>query len=109
MAFLAGVYGGYFGAAAGVIVLASLRLLLADRLQRLNGLKNLMVGSANGVAALLFVVFAHVALLAAGLVAVGSIVGAQLGSAYGRRIPDEALRWVVVAVGVLVAAVLFAT
>lgn len=104
--FLAGVYAGYFGAAAGVILLASMRLLIPERLQRLNGAKNLMVATANGVAALLFVIFAHVAFAAAGLVAVGSIVGAQLGSTYGRRIPDEVLRWVVVAVGVVVAIVL---
>lgn len=106
ISFLAGVYCGYFGAAAGVILLASLRLLIPERLQRLNGAKNLMVGTANGVAALLFVIFAHVAFAAAGLVAVGSIVGAQLGSTYGRRIPDEVLRWVVVCVGTVVAVVL---
>ena len=106
ISFLAGIYCGYFGAAAGVILLASLRLLIPERLQRLNGAKNLMVGTANGVAALLFVIFAHVAFAAAGLVAVGSIVGAQLGSTYGRRIPDEVLRWVVVVVGTVVAVVL---
>ncbi|MBS1879103.1 MAG: sulfite exporter TauE/SafE family protein [Actinobacteria bacterium] len=105
--FLSGVYSGYFGAAAGVILLASLRLLVPERMQRLNGVKNVMVGTANGVAALLFVLFAHVAFAAAGLVAVGSIFGAQLGSTYGRRIPDEVLRWVVVTVGVVVAAILF--
>jgi len=104
--FFAGVYAGYFGAAAGVILLASLRLLIPERLQRLNGAKNVMICAANGAAALLFVIFAHVAFAAAGLVAVGSIAGAQLGSTYGRRIPDEVLRWVVVAVGTVVAIVL---
>lgn len=104
--FFSGVYSGYFGAAAGVILLASLRLLIPERLQRLNGAKNLMVGTANGIAALLFVIFAHVAFAAAGLIAVGSIAGAQLGSTYGRRIPDEVLRWVVVSVGIVVAIVL---
>jgi hypothetical protein len=106
IAFLAGVYSGYFGAAAGVILLASLRLLVPERLQRLNGVKNLMVGTANAVAALLFVIFAHVAYDAAALIAAGSITGAQLGSTYGRRIPDEVLRWVVVTVGVVVAVIL---
>jgi uncharacterized membrane protein YfcA len=106
IAFFAGIYSGYFGAAAGVILLASLRLLVPERLQRLNGAKNLMIGTANGVAALLFVIFAHVAFGAAGLIAVGSIAGAQLGSIYGRRIPDEVLRWMVVTVGVVVATVL---
>jgi hypothetical protein len=106
IAFLAGVYVGYFGAAAGVILLASLRLLIPDRLQRLNGAKNLMVGTANGVAALLFVIFADVAFAAAALIAVGSVAGAQVGSTYGRRIDDEVLRWVVVAVGVTVGTIL---
>jgi uncharacterized membrane protein YfcA len=109
VAFFAGLYGGYFGAAAGVIVLASLRLLIDERLQRLNGLKNLIVGISNGVAAVLFVIFAHVAWDAAALIAVGSIVGAQLGSRYGRRLPDQVLRWVVVTVGVIVAVILFVT
>jgi uncharacterized protein len=106
IAFFAGVYGGYFGAAAGVILLASLRLLVPERLQRLNGVKNLMIGTANAIAALLFVIFAHVAFDAAGLIAVGSVTGAQIGSRYGRRIDDEVLRWVVVSVGVVVAVVL---
>jgi uncharacterized membrane protein YfcA len=105
--FAVGVYGGYFGAAQGVILLAALRFLIPDNLQRLNGLKNVMVGIANGVAAILFVVVAHVAWDAAALVAVGSIAGAQLGARYGRRIPDQTLRWTVVTVGVAVAIVLF--
>ena len=109
VAFFAGLYGGYFGAAAGVIVLASMRLLIDERLQRLNGLKNLLVGTSNGVAAVLFLIFAHVSFDAAALIAVGSIAGAQLGSRYGRRLPDQVLRWTVVTVGVIVAVILFAT
>jgi uncharacterized protein len=105
--FAVGVYGGYFGAAQGVILLAALRFLIPDSLQRLNGLKNVMVGVANGVAAILFIIVAHVAWDAAALVAAGSITGAQLGSRYGRRIPDQTLRWTVVTVGVAVAIVLF--
>ena len=108
-AFLVGIYGGYFGAAQGVILLAALRLLIPDRLQRLNGLKNVLVGIANGVAAVQFMLLADVAWAAAGLVALGSIAGAQVGSTYGRRIPDERLRWTVVAVGVAVAIVLLVT
>jgi uncharacterized protein len=105
--FAVGVYGGYFGAAQGVILLAALRFLIPDSLQRLNGLKNVMVGVANGIAAILFVIVAHIAWDAAALVAVGSIAGAQVGARYGRKIPDQALRWTVVTVGVAVAVVLF--
>src|ERR1700748_2839425 len=104
--FAVGVYGGYFGAAQGVILLAALRFLIPDHLQRLNGLKNVMVGVANGVAAILFVIVARVAWDAAALIAVGSISGAQIGARYGRRVPDEGLRWTVVTVGVIVAIVL---
>jgi uncharacterized protein len=105
--FGVGVYGGYFGAAQGVILLAALRFLIPDNLQRLNGLKNVMVGVANGIAAILFIIVAHVAWDAAALVAAGSIAGAQLGARYGRRIPEGTLRWTVVTVGVIVAIVLF--
>ena len=105
--YAVGVYGGYFGAAQGVILIGALRFLIPDSLQRLNGLKNVMVGVANGVAALLFMIVAHVAWDAAALVAAGSIAGAQLGARYGRRIPDQRLRWTVVTVGVAVAIVLF--
>jgi hypothetical protein len=104
--FAVGVYGGYFGAAQGVILLATLRFLIPDHLQRLNGLKNVMVGIANGVAAILFVIVAHVAWDAAALIAAGSISGAQVGTRYGRQIPEGTLRWTVVTVGVIVAVVL---
>jgi uncharacterized membrane protein YfcA len=103
------VYGGYFGAAQGVIMIALLRLLLADSLQNLNGLKNVMVAIANGIAGLIFILFAHVAWDAFAVVAVGAVIGAALGAKYGRRIPDQILRWVVVSVGVTVAAILIAT
>lgn len=105
-AYGVGVYGGYFGAAQGVILLAALRLLLPDALQTLNGLKNALVGIANGVAAIGFVLFADVAWDAAALVAVGSIAGAAVGARHGRRLPDHVLRAVVVAGGSIVAAVL---
>jgi uncharacterized membrane protein YfcA len=108
VAYAVGIYGGYFGAAQGVILLAALRLLLDEPLQRLNGLKNVLVGLANAVAAVQFIIFADIAWAAAGLVAGGSIVGATLGARYGRRVPDRILRRVVVAVGVTVAIVLLA-
>lgn len=104
--FSVGIYGGYFGAAQGVILLAALRFVTPDSLQRLNGLKNLQVGIANGVAAILFVSVTHVSWGAAALIAVGSIAGAAVGARSGRRIPDQTLRWTVVVVGVVVAAIL---
>jgi uncharacterized membrane protein YfcA len=107
-AFLTGIYGGYFGAAQGVILLAVLRLCFTDDLQRLNGLKNVLAGLANAAAALLFVLFApHIAWSAVALIAVGSIAGAQVGARVGRKLPEEVLRRVVIVVGTIVAIVLW--
>jgi uncharacterized membrane protein YfcA len=103
---LTGVYGGYFGAAQGIILLAALRLCFDDDLQVLNGIKNVLAGVANGVAAVYFIAVADVAWGAAALIAVGSIAGAQVGARYGRRLPQEILRRTVVIGGVIVAVLL---
>jgi uncharacterized membrane protein YfcA len=104
--FLTGIYGGYFGAAQGVLLLSLLRLAFRDDLQRLNAVKNVLVGVANAVAALLFVAVAHVAWGAAALIAAGSIVGAWFGANYGRRLPEEWLRRIVIVGGTVVAVIL---
>ena len=105
--FATGIYGGYFGAAQGVILIALLGIFLDDSLQRLNGLKNALATIVNGVAALLFILLAHVAWGPAGLLAVGSAVGGQVGASFGRRIPAPVLRAVIVVVGSAVAIRLF--
>lgn len=99
--YLAGVYGGYFGAAQGVLLIALLGLFLGEGLQRANAAKNVLAGLVNLVAAVLFALVAHVAWVAAGLVAAGSLVGGVLGARVGRRLPDPVLRGVVVVVGVI--------
>jgi uncharacterized protein len=104
--FFTGIYGGYFGAAQGVILLAVLRLAFTDDLQRLNAVKNVLAALANGVAAVLFVVFAHIAWDAAALLAGGSIVGGALGAHYGRRLPELWLRRIVIVGGTVVAIIL---
>jgi uncharacterized membrane protein YfcA len=101
--FLTGIYGGYFGAAQGVILLSLLGIFIADTLQRLNAVKNALALIANGVAAVLFVFFADVAWLPVVLIAVGSVLGAQLGATVGRRLPAPALRGLIVVVGVVAA------
>jgi uncharacterized protein len=108
-AFATGIYGGYFGAAQGIILMSLLRFCFPDDLQRLNGLKNVLAGVANAVAAILFIAVADVAWNAAALIAGGSIVGAQVGARYGRRVPSEVLRWMVVIGGAIVAIILIAT
>lgn len=99
----AGIYGGYFGAAQGVLLIALLAIFLDDHLQRLNAAKNVLAVLVNGVAAVLFVAVAHVAWEVAALLAVGSVLGGQLGASVGRRLPPGLLRGVVVVVGVAVA------
>lgn len=94
-----GVYGGYFGAAQGVILLSVLGITLDDDLQRLNAIKNVLAALVNGVAAVLFIVIADVAWLPVALIAGGSILGGQLGAVVGRRLPPVALRGVIVVVG----------
>jgi uncharacterized membrane protein YfcA len=97
--FGTGVYGGYFGAAQGVILMGVLGIGIADTLQRLNGVKNVLAGLVNGVAGLIFLVVADVDWTAVGLIAAGSVVGGQLGATVGRRLPPLVLRVVIVIVG----------
>jgi uncharacterized protein len=94
-----GVYGGYFGAAQGVILMGVLGIGIADDLQRLNGLKNVLAGLVNGVAGLLFAVVADVDWTVVALIAVGSVIGGQLGATVGRRLSPIVLRIVIVVVG----------
>jgi uncharacterized membrane protein YfcA len=96
------IYGGYFGAAQGVILMAVLGVLVDDDLQRLNALKNALTAVVNGTAALVFVLTTTIAWDAALLLAIGSIVGGQTGARFGRRIPPTPLRVAIVAIGLLV-------
>jgi uncharacterized protein len=100
LVLLTGVYGGYFGAAQGIMLLAMLGLALTEDLQRVNALKNVLTALVNFVAALVFIAVAHVAWGAAALLAGGAIIGGQLGARYGRRLPPTALRAIIVVVGI---------
>jgi hypothetical protein len=97
---LAGVYGGYFGAAQGVLLMAILGVGLQESMQRNNATKNVLALLVNGVAALVFIAVADVDWTVAGLIAVGSVVGGQIGATVGRRLPATVLRGVIVVVGV---------
>ncbi len=98
--FASGIYGGYFGAAQGIMLLAILGLALDDDLQRINALKVVLAGLVNFVAGVIFVFAAHVAWLPALLIAAGSIIGGVLGAHGGRRLPAPVLRLVIVGVGI---------
>jgi uncharacterized membrane protein YfcA len=98
--FVGGVYGGYFGAAQGILLLAVLGLALDEELQRINALKVVLAGLVNLVAGVVFVFAAHVAWAPAGLIAAGSLCGGVIGARAGRRLPPLALRAVIVVVGI---------
>ncbi len=100
--FVTGVYGGYFGAAQGIMLLAILGLSLpGEELQRINAVKVVLAGLVNLIAGIVFVFAAHVVWLAALLLALGSTIGGVLGARYGRRLPPQALRAVIVVVGIV--------
>jgi uncharacterized protein len=100
--YLTGIYGGYFGAAQGVILIALLGIFLADDIQRLNGIKNVLAFLVNAVAAVLFILVAPVAWPAAVLLAIGSITGGQVGALVGRRLSPLVLRGAIIVVGTVV-------
>jgi uncharacterized membrane protein YfcA len=99
LVFAAGVYGGYFGAAQGVLLIAMLGALLDSDLQRVNALKNVLSLVVNLVAGVLFIGFAHPNWVYVAIIAVFSAAGGQLGALVGRRLAPAALRAVIVVVG----------
>ena len=101
--FGAGVYGGYFGAAQGVLLVGIMSALMAISLQSVNGLKNVLATVANVVAAVIFIVVApdRVNWAVAALLAVGALAGGFVGARYGRRLSPVMLRRLIVVVGVL--------
>ena len=103
--FIAGVYGGYFGAAQGVLLMGILSVLSAEPIQRLNGYKNVLALVVNFVAAVVFIVFAreHIDWLVVALIAVGAFTGGIIGARVGRRIPPTMLRALIVVIGLAAA------
>jgi uncharacterized protein len=100
---LTGIYGGYFGAAQGVILLAVLGVFVAGGMTEVNGMKNVLAGMANLVSAGLFIAIADVNWQVAAVVALGATLGGGLGARYGRRLPANVLRPIVVGVAVVAA------
>ena len=101
--FAVGIYGGYFGAAAGVVMLAMFLLGTGEGLPRSNALRNAVLGVANGVAAVGFVLFASVAWSAALPLAIGCFAGARLGPRVVRRAPQALLRRIIAVAGLALA------
>jgi uncharacterized membrane protein YfcA len=99
--FLAGCYGGYFGAAQGVLLMALLGVLLHDDLQRLNGTKNVLAALVNSIAAIVFTISADIDWLVVALIAGGSTLGGFVGARYGRLLAPGLLRALIVVVGTI--------
>jgi uncharacterized protein len=104
--FLSGVYGGYFSAAQGVILLGLLGLFLTSGLQQQNAVKNVLQALVNVVAAVFFVTIGGVTWQYAGLVAIGSLIGAPVGALIAKRIPTRSFRIGIVVFGILMAVVM---
>ena len=107
-AYVTGTYGGYFAASQGVLQIGIFGLLLRESLQRLNAIKNVLTTGVNGVAAAAYIVVAtdRVDWAAAGLIAVGAILGGYTGARFGRRLPAPVLRTAIVVLGIIAIAVL---
>jgi uncharacterized protein len=103
LATLAGVYGGYFGAGSGVMMLAVLGFGLDLEFRILNALKTFSVMAANVMASLIFLAIAQVDWHAIALLATGSVIGGYIGSHLGRLLPEALLRSLIVLVGVIAA------
>ena len=101
--FGAGIYGGYFGAAQGVLLMGIMSILSPLPIQRLNGYKNVLGTIVNAVAAVVFIVVAgrRIDWLVAVLIAVGALIGGVVGSTVGRRLSPTALRVVIAVIGVV--------
>jgi uncharacterized membrane protein YfcA len=100
-AFATGIYGGYFGAAQGVLLVGLLGILIDEGLQRLNALKNVLTAGVNLVAGVIFVLIADIDWWVVLCIAVGSTAGGILGAKIGRRLPPAVLRGVIVVVGLV--------
>jgi hypothetical protein len=100
LVFLSGVYGGYFGAAQGVLLLGLMGVAFTDSMQRINAVKVVLAGLVNGIAAVVFVIATHIDWGAAGLIAAGAILGGQIGARIGRKLPPWGLRVLIICVGV---------
>jgi uncharacterized protein len=100
-----GVYGGYFGAAQGVLLMAVLGTGVDESLQRLNAVKNVLAAVVNAIAGLIFSLVADVDWWIVLVIGIGSVIGGQIGATVGRRLPPLALRVAIVVVGSVALAV----
>ncbi len=106
MQLAVGVYGGYFGAGMGIMMLAILDRIGGTNIHRMNGVKSVLGAAINAVAAVAFVIAGAIDYRAAGVMAVGAVLGGLLGAAGARRVKPQTVRWGVVAIGFALSAAL---
>jgi len=104
---LSAIYGGYFGVAMSVVILALLGLLINDTLTRLNAIKQVVAFGANGSAAILFIFSGKIIWSVVLVMAVGALVGGTLGGRMAGHIKPDTLRWTVVSIGIVLAVIYF--
>jgi uncharacterized membrane protein YfcA len=104
--FAGAVYGGYFGAALGVMYVAALALILDEPLKRINALKNVLSATVGLITVLVFALFADVHWAAVAVLAPATVVGGYAGARLARRMPARVLRYVIVTFGTTIGLVL---
>jgi uncharacterized membrane protein YfcA len=105
--FLVAIYGGYFGAGIGILMIASLSFMGIPDIFRVNGLKNVLAFTINCVAAIVFCIDAPMDWKFAGGMAFFSIIGGYLGGTFSQKIPRKMLRFLIIAIGYLLASYYF--
>jgi uncharacterized membrane protein YfcA len=106
MVFVGAVYGGYFGAALGVMYVAALALVLDESLNRVNALKNVLSATVGLVTVIVFALFGPVHWVAVAVLAPATVIGGYAGARLARRLPSRVLRFVIVAFGTAIGLVL---
>ena len=104
---LVSIYGGYFGAGIGILMLASLGLLGFEDIHEMNAVKNVLAFLINAIAAAYFIYKGLIVWPAAGIVAAGAIAGGYSGAHFSQKVPQRAVRFSITAIGLLITAVMF--
>ncbi|ATE55664.1 MULTISPECIES: sulfite exporter TauE/SafE family protein [Actinosynnema] len=107
--FLCGVYGGYFNAGMGVLVLAAVSLVLDEPLRRISALRNVFAAVVGITTVLLYSAFGPVNWLAVAVLAPATVIGGYVGARIARKLPQEVLRWTIVVFATCVAIALYLT
>jgi uncharacterized protein len=105
--FLVAVYGGYFGAGMGILMLSSLSFMGISDIHQMNALKCILGACINGVAVIVFIVEGKVAWQLAMVMSAAAILGGYMGAHYARRLNPQIVRWLVIAIGFLMAGYFF--